>query len=110
MSLWHLADRSQWSLDVRSWGDSVEKVFLGWRPKFFRAADAFRTWRYEGPHRFPQKRPRSLVWALRSIAVVELAKNQLLRDFRHRSVFDFCNKIGGETDIAPAAISGAIIR
>jgi hypothetical protein len=30
--------------------------------------------------------------------VVELAKNQLLRDFRHRSVFDFCNKIEGKVD------------
>jgi hypothetical protein len=29
-----------------------------------------------------------------SIAVVEPAKNQLLRDFRRRSVFDFCNTIG----------------
>jgi hypothetical protein len=63
-------------------------------PKFFRAADAFRTRRYEGPHRFTQKRPRSFVWALRSIAAVEPAKNQLLRDFRRRSIFDFCNAIG----------------
>jgi len=28
------------------------------------------------PHRFTQKRPRSFVWALRGIAVVEPAKNQ----------------------------------
>jgi len=28
-----------------------------------------------------------------SIAVAEPAKNQLLRDFRHRSIFDFCNTI-----------------
>jgi hypothetical protein len=32
-------------------------------------------------------------WALRSIAVVEPTKNQLLRDFRRRSIFDFCNTI-----------------
>ena len=29
-----------------------------------------------------------------AIAVVEPAKNQLLRDFRRRSIFDFCNTIG----------------
>jgi hypothetical protein len=29
--------------------------------------------------------------ALRSVAVVEPAKNQLLRDFRRRSIFDLCN-------------------
>jgi hypothetical protein len=52
-------------------------------------------------HRFTQKRPESFVWALRSIAVVEPAKNQLLRDFRRRSVFDFCNTIRGKADIEP---------
>jgi hypothetical protein len=31
---------------------------------------------------------------LQSIAVAESAKNQLLRDFRRRSIFDFCNTIG----------------
>src|SRR6266403_818269 len=56
-------------------------------------SDAFRTRRYEGPHRITQKRPRSFVWALRGIAMVKLAKNQLLRDFRRRSIFDFCNTI-----------------
>src|SRR5439155_4378962 len=49
--------------------------------------------RYEGPHRLTQKRPRSFVLALRSIAVVESAKNRHLRDFRRRSIFDFCNAI-----------------
>jgi hypothetical protein len=46
-----------------------------------------------GTTSFHKKRPRSFVWALRSIAVVEAAKNQLLRDFRRRSIFDFCNTI-----------------
>jgi hypothetical protein len=79
--------------------DSVAKVFLGWRPKFFRTADAFRARRYKGPHRFTQKRPRSFVWALRSIAVAEPAKNQLLRDFRRRSIFDFCDTIRSRADV-----------
>jgi hypothetical protein len=55
-----------------------------------------------GPHRFTQKRPRSFVWALRSIAVVEPDKNQLFRDFRRRSIFDFCNTIPLEADIVRA--------
>jgi hypothetical protein len=45
--------------------------------------------RCEGPHHFTQKRQWTFVWALRSIAVVEPAKNQLLRNFRRRSIFDF---------------------
>jgi hypothetical protein len=48
---------------------------------------------YEGPNRFVQKRSRSFVSALRSITVVESARNQRLRDFRRRSIFDFCNNI-----------------
>src|ERR1700687_4192947 len=50
-------------------------------------------WRCEGPHCFVQKRPRPFVSALQSIAAVEASKNQLLRDFRYRSIFDFCNTI-----------------
>jgi len=46
-----------------------------------------------------KKRPRSFVLALRSIAVVVPAKNQLLRDFRRRSIFDFCNTIPLRADI-----------
>jgi hypothetical protein len=34
----------------------------------------------------------AFVSALRGIAVAESAKNQLLRDFRCRSILDFCNK------------------
>jgi hypothetical protein len=54
-------------------------------------------------HIVSQKRPRSFVWALRSIAVVESAKNQLLRDFRRRSIFDFCNTIGSIADMVGLA-------
>src|SRR5438034_6399633 len=32
--------------------DIVAKGFLGWRSIFFRTTDAFRSTRYEGPHRF----------------------------------------------------------
>src|SRR5258705_12104705 len=80
--------------------DIVAKDFLAWRTKLSRGGDAFRVRRYEGPHRFTQKRPRSFVSALRSIALAESAKNQLLRDFQRRSIFDFCNKICQERNAA----------
>jgi hypothetical protein len=51
----------------------------------------FRARRYEGPHRFLQKRSWSFVSTLRNIAVAKSAKNQRLRDFLRRSIFDFCN-------------------
>src|SRR5258705_9280174 len=73
--------------------DIVAKVFLGWRTKILRAADAFSARRREGPYRFSEKRPPSFVVAPRSVAGAKLAKNQSLRDFRRRSIFDFCNKV-----------------
>src|SRR4029434_4472912 len=56
-------------------------------------ADAVRTRRCEGPHRFTQKRPRTFVSGLASIAAVETSKHRLSRDFQRRSIFDFCNNI-----------------
>ena len=50
-------------------------------------------------HRFTQKRPRSFVSVLRSVAVAVSAKNQLSRDFRRRSIFDFCNTMRTKADI-----------
>ena len=46
-----------------------------------------------GPHRFAQKRPPTFVSALQSVSAAETAKNQLWRDFRCRSIFDFFNTI-----------------
>jgi hypothetical protein len=40
-----------------------------------------------------QKRPPTFVSALRSVGAVGTAKNQLSRDFRCRSIFDFFNSI-----------------
>jgi hypothetical protein len=74
--------------------DTVEKVFLGWRTKFSKAADAFRAQRCEGPRRFSEKRPRTFVLALRSIPAADLSKNHHLRDFWSFSIFDFFNSIG----------------
>jgi hypothetical protein len=52
-----------------------------------------------GPHRFTQKRPRTFVSGLQILAAVETSKNRLLRDFRSRSIFDFCNTIESEADL-----------
>ena len=46
-----------------------------------------------GPHRFAQKRPRTFVSALASIAAIETSKHWLSRDFQSRSIFDFFNSI-----------------
>src|SRR5882757_482447 len=58
--------------------DIVAKVFLGWRTKILRAADAFSARRLEGPYRFIQNRSRTSVVALKSDAAAE--KSQI--DFR----------------------------
>src|SRR5258705_13129341 len=73
--------------------DIVAKVFLGWRTKILRAADAFYAWRREGPYRFIQNRSRISVVALNSDAAAEKPKDQLSRDFLGCSIFDFCNNI-----------------
>src|SRR5271170_1273106 len=73
--------------------DTVEKVFWGWRTKFSRAADALRAQRCAGPRRVSEKRPRTFASALGRISTMELSKNQHLRDFWHRSIFDFFNTI-----------------
>jgi hypothetical protein len=79
--------------------DIVAKVFLGWRTKIFRAADAFYARRREGPYRFTQNRSRTSVLALKSDAAAEKSKDQLSRDFPGRSIFDFCNNIGSKPPI-----------
>jgi hypothetical protein len=71
----------------------LKKSFWGDDQNFSGPLTPFARGDMRGPHRLTQKRPRSFVCALRSIAVVESAKNRLLRDFRRRSIFDFCNTI-----------------
>jgi len=71
----------------------VAKVFLGWRTKILRAADALYARQREGPYRFIQNRSRTSAVALKSDAAAEKSKDQLSRDFPGRSIFDFCNNI-----------------
>jgi hypothetical protein len=71
--------------------DIVAKVFLGWRTKILRAADALYARQREGPYRFIQNRSRTSAVALKSDAAAEKSKDQLSRDFPDRSIFDFCN-------------------
>jgi hypothetical protein len=73
--------------------DTVENVFWGAGTKFSGAADALHALRREGPHRFSEKRSWSFVSTLRSIGAGESPKNQHLRDFWPRSIFDFFNTI-----------------
>ena len=73
--------------------DIVAKVFLGWRTKILRAADALYARQLEGPYRFIQNRSRASAVALKSDAAAEKSKDQLSRDFPGRSIFDFCNNI-----------------
>jgi hypothetical protein len=80
--------------------DTVENVFLGWRAKFSRAADTFRAQQCEGPRRFSEKRLRTFVSALQSIQVAKLSKNEHLRDFWRRSIFDFFNTIRQKQPLA----------
>jgi hypothetical protein len=61
--------------------DIVAKVFLGWRTKILRAADAFYARRREGPYRFIQNRSLTSIGALKSDAAAEKSKDQLSRDF-----------------------------
>src|SRR6478752_2991261 len=61
--------------------DIVAKVFLGWRTKILRAADASSARRREGPYRFIQNRSRASVVALKSDAAAEKSKDRLSRDF-----------------------------
>jgi hypothetical protein len=74
--------------------DIVAKVFLGWRAKILRAADALYARQREGPYRFIQNRSRTSIVTWKSDAWAEKSKDQLSRDFLSRSIFDFCNKIG----------------
>ena len=74
--------------------DIVAKVFLGWRTKILRAADALYARQLEGPYRFIQNRSRASAVALKSDAAAEKSRDQLSRDFPGRSIFDICNNIG----------------
>jgi hypothetical protein len=72
------------------WGD--DRVFLGPLMRFAR--------RDMRDHIVKHKKLlRRFVPALRSATVAEAVKNQLLRDFRRRSIFDFCNTIPPKADI-----------
>jgi len=100
---WHLSDVRCRSNDVRSRRDIVAKVFLGWRTKILRAADALYARQREGPYRFIQNRSRTSALALKSDAAAEKSKDQLSRDFPGRSIFDFCNNIPSRTDVVSRA-------
>jgi hypothetical protein len=61
--------------------DIVAKVFLGWRTKILKAADAIYAQRREGPYRFIQIRSRTSVVALKSDVAAKKSNDRLSRDF-----------------------------
>jgi len=61
--------------------DIVAKVFLGWRTKILKVADAIYARRREGPYRFIQIRSRTSVVALKSDVVAKKSNDRLSRDF-----------------------------
>src|SRR5258705_11845662 len=91
LGFWNRATETTQCLSL---ADIVAKVFLGWRTKILRAADALYARQREGPYRFIQNRSRTSAVALKSDAAAEKSKDQLSRDFPGRSIFDFCNNIG----------------
>jgi len=76
------------------WVDAVEKVFSGWRTKFFSPAGGSHAGQREGPHRISAKRSQTFVHVLQRLAATETTKTQPLRDFRSSSIFDFFDSIG----------------
>jgi hypothetical protein len=70
------------SVRCRLLADIVAKVFLGWRTRILRAADASHARRREGPYRFTQNRSRISVVALKSDAAAEKSKDHFREIFR----------------------------
>ena len=81
-------------MHVRYGGDIVAKVFLGWRTKILRAADALCARRCEGPYRFIQNRARTFVAALKSDAAAEKAKIGFREILRAERFSTFATKSG----------------
>ena len=86
--------QTQFATD-RCWRILLKKSVLAEERNFSGPLMGFARGDVRRPHRFAQKRPRTSVSALRSFAAVERSKNRLSRDFPSRSIFDFCNSIGG---------------
>jgi hypothetical protein len=76
-----------------TWVPIVLKKSFWVTNEILETAEAFRARRREGPHHLIQKRPPVFVSAVEGFAAVAASKNRLSRDFRGRSIFDFCNSI-----------------
>jgi hypothetical protein len=61
-----------------------------------------------GIPRFSEKRPRTFVLALWGIPAAELSKNQHLRDFWRRSIFDFFSSIGQKRRLGDVRATSAL--
>ncbi len=88
--------------NARSGSMLSKKSFRGNKRTFSELLMRFRAQGREGPPRFSEKRPRTFVSALLSIAAAEWCENQHLRDFWPRSIFDFFDSIGQNRKWRPA--------
>jgi hypothetical protein len=79
--------------------DIVAKVFLGWRTKILRAADALYARQREGPYRFIQNRSRTSAVALKSDAAAENSKRSTFARFSGSLDFRLLQQYLPEADL-----------
>src|SRR6266404_8593814 len=91
---WAAGSLMQLETNVRCWPIVLQKSFLAGDGNFLEPLMRFARGDVRGPHWFTQKRPRTSVSELQGVAASEASKNRLSRDFRRRSISDFCNTIG----------------
>src|SRR5271163_4911931 len=82
------------SLSGRCWQILLKKSFRGDERNFLEPLMHFMRSDVRDHVASRKKRPRTFVSMLRHIPAAELSKNQHLRDFWRRSIFDFFNSIG----------------
>jgi hypothetical protein len=82
--------------------DLLEKSFWGDERKCSGALTRVGRRDVREPPRSSEKRRRTRIAAGWGFATVQPSENHLSRDFRSRSIFDFCNKIRTKADVGKA--------
>ena len=91
------------------WQILLKKSFGGGERNFLKPLMRFVRGDARGPRRISEKRSRTFVSALRCIPTAELSKNQHLREFWRRSIFDFFNSIGAKRTLRGSHVSIALL-
>jgi len=84
--------------------DIVAKVFLGWRTKILRAADAFYARRREGPYRFHPNRSRTSVVAFEKRRSGREVQRSTFARFSGSLDFRLLQQYLPRADIAPVSV------